>query len=126
LVVLVYEPTKPSPIFWKLPGGRGEGDETPEETALLELEEETGLIDVDITKLRKEDKGGYDRYLFVAISNSDDPVLKEVGDEGEEIRTFEISEFDRMADFLPDHLRLLNQPDVRKGLQEAIQKFLKK
>src|SRR5436190_6730697 len=35
---------------WDLPKGKKDGDETPEETALREVEEECGLIDLKIIK----------------------------------------------------------------------------
>ena len=42
-IPLVRNPKKPQPIFWKLPGGKGEGSETLTETATREIEEETGM-----------------------------------------------------------------------------------
>jgi len=125
-VVLVYEPGKPSPIYWKLPGGRVDPkDHDPEETAVRELEEETGLelSEGDVLSLLcREDKGSFDRYLFVAVTNSG--ALKKRGDEGEEIALFNITELDDMLDFFPDHRDLLNRSDVKEKLQEALQAFL--
>ena len=132
LVVLVYETTKPLPIFWKLPGGRvdysADGND-PKKTAIRELEGETGLIaSVDeLILLCKENKGTHDRYLFVAIINVTDPeldsMLKETGDEGELVGQFGCLEITHMPEFFPDHLELLNRPDVRKKLQVALEKF---
>ncbi len=39
------------PSRWGLPGGSREGDETPRENALRELEEETGLTALDLTEI---------------------------------------------------------------------------
>lgn len=124
-VVLVYEPSKPSPIFWKLPGGRKDGNETPEETAIRELEEETGLVVAEnqLTHFFSEDMGQFDRHLFGVIISGEEN-LKEKGDEGEEIGTFDFSELDSMVDFLPNHRRLLDRPEVKEALQKTIRENL--
>lgn len=48
--VLVCRDEKHDDLEWEPPGGRGQGDETPAETATREVREETGL-DVDIRNL---------------------------------------------------------------------------
>lgn len=64
-VLLVKRSVEPKIGFWCLPGGFMELGETPEESALRELEEETGL------------KGQIDRLLGVTTNPSDryDTVL---------------------------------------------------
>ena len=57
-VLLVKRNVEPKVGFWCLPGGFIELDENPEESALRELEEETGL------------KGKIERFLGVASSQS--------------------------------------------------------
>jgi 8-oxo-dGTP diphosphatase len=48
--VLIHDETKPSPRYWKFPGGKKEFGETPFTTAVRETKEETGL-DIDPTTL---------------------------------------------------------------------------
>ncbi|WP_373466039.1 NUDIX hydrolase [Streptomyces sp. V3I8] len=43
-----HEPDDPSDDWWFTPGGGVEGDETREEAALRELEEETGITEVEL------------------------------------------------------------------------------
>lgn len=43
-VLLIRRINPPSKDMFAFPGGRGEPSETPEETALRELEEETGIV----------------------------------------------------------------------------------
>ncbi|MFF4169295.1 NUDIX hydrolase [Streptomyces sp. NPDC001744] len=43
-----HEPGNPDDSWWFTPGGGLEGDETPEEAALRELAEETGITEVDL------------------------------------------------------------------------------
>lgn len=106
-IPLVIEPANKTPR-WKIPGGRKEAGETPEQTAIRELEEETGLIikENDLRLVKMINLRGHDRYLYqVEIPSFAD--LKEMGDEGEEVKVFSISEIQIMDDLLPKHRELL-------------------
>ncbi len=65
-VPFVRDPKKPAPRYWKLPGGRSEGNETPEECAAREIYEELGIeIDQDgLRVIEQQDRGGTYTHLF--------------------------------------------------------------
>lgn len=75
---------------WKLPGGRGEDGELPQETAIRETDEETG-VQVSVSQMKgkyvKQDRTTHDFYIFAAELD-ELPRLKDMGDEGEEVRAF--------------------------------------
>lgn len=103
-IPMVRDPKKPEPRYWKLPGGRSEGEETPEECAVREVEQETGLIlEIDeLTLLREEARGSHTLILFRAdIPSLAD--LKMVGAEQEEIRVFTKEEIPTLPDLFPNH-----------------------
>lgn len=116
-VPLVFEPSKPLPHYWKLPGGKKDNDETPLQTATRELEEELGpkVGPQDLTLLTVQDKGSHDLYLYCVI-REDLNDLKERGDEGEEIGVFKCEKLEYMVDFLPYHRKLLLLEEVKKRL----------
>jgi 8-oxo-dGTP pyrophosphatase MutT (NUDIX family) len=107
MIPLVMEMTHRTPR-WKIPGGRMEFGETPEITAVRELEEETG-INVGINDLKLVQRlnlSGHDRYLYqVEILSFAD--LRERGTEGEIVRIFTIKEIQIMDDLLIQHRKLL-------------------
>jgi 8-oxo-dGTP diphosphatase len=51
-ILLILRKNAPYQGMWALPGGFMEIDETLEQTALRELEEETGLKDIELTQFR--------------------------------------------------------------------------
>ncbi|MBO9369120.1 MAG: NUDIX hydrolase [Chloroflexi bacterium] len=71
---------------WEFPRGFGEAGLTPEETALLELREEIGVHEAELTRLAsiQEDKGGTVAFL-AKIAAAQEIVL----DSHEGIQTFE-------------------------------------
>lgn len=90
--VIVYKrddiPTIPFPGFWDLPGGGCEGDETPEECALRELQEELS-INLDVGRIiwkRRFDgqrDDGLAAYFFVAKLRREELGSIRLGDEGQ-------------------------------------------
>jgi len=127
-IILVRDAHKPPPLYWKLPGGQADPvDDTHEDTAIRELEEETGAKTLKITQLYAEYIEGYKgaeghtRYFFAV--EAADSRLNEKGDGGQEVRLFTFSEFDEMLEsdaFHPDHWELLQRRDVIEGLREFL------
>ena len=76
-VVLIERKTNPFIGMWAIPGGFMEGNETVEETALRELEEETGIKDVYLEQFHVFNKPGRDprgptiTIALFALINSD-------------------------------------------------------
>jgi len=73
---------------WSFPKGHVEGDETPKETAIRELKEETGITDIefaDLPSIREEynhfKKSGQECHkineLFLAFAKDDKVVIQE-------------------------------------------------
>ncbi|WP_172298683.1 NUDIX domain-containing protein [Pseudoruegeria sp. HB172150] len=100
-------PDIPFPGLWDLPGGGREGAETPEETALRELEEETGLLLDPALVVWREVFDSWvapgrppNWFLVAEVPEGvlDEPVL---GDEGQELRWFEITEFLELNGAIP-------------------------
>lgn len=116
VVVAVREPSKPSPIYWKLPGGMGELDESPQECAVRELFGETGVkvSPEDLKCFRRQDARSHTKYFFLAELSSL-PKLAERGDEGEEVGTIPLQEVLRRSDFMPIH---------RSAIRETLEKLL--
>jgi ADP-ribose pyrophosphatase YjhB (NUDIX family) len=107
-IPLIRDPKKPAPIFWKLPGGRSEGMETAEQSAIRELAEEVGIaLSVnDLTVVHVENKVGHTLTIFRADLDTL-PKMKSEGDEGEEIKVFKPSQILRMTDFFPNHRKVI-------------------
>lgn len=109
-IPLVRDLKKPAPAFWKLPGGRSEGDETAEEAAIREINEEIGvtLTPDSLAIIHEEDRGSHSLVIF----RVDLPVLPKLltkGNEGEEIAVFTPSELVASADFFPNHRRVVER-----------------
>lgn len=99
-VLLVIEHTKPLPHYWKCPGGEGEGAETPLQTALREVKEETGipLDPANVVQIGEPVMLGereHHKYHFLARVSSWKGLL-ERGDEGEEVREWQLSMLGRL------------------------------
>lgn len=80
-VALVKRKKPPFVGMWAIPGGFMEGDETVEETALRELQEETGIEDVYLEQFHVFSKRGRDprgptiTVALFALINSDQSEL---------------------------------------------------
>lgn len=107
-IPLIRDPKKPAPIFWKLPGGRSEGAETAEQSAVRELAEEVGvfLSVSDLKVVHTEDKGSHTLAIFRADVDTL-PQMKSEGDEGEEIKVFKPAQILGMRDFFPNHRKVV-------------------
>lgn len=108
-VPLVIEPDKPSPHYWKCPGGEHEDGESPAEMAAREVEEEVGL------RLSPEDLiliatplilGEHTKFHYLGFATSWDG-LKSYGDEGEIVRLLDLAMLGRL-NFLPIQARWWN------------------
>jgi ADP-ribose pyrophosphatase YjhB (NUDIX family) len=105
---------KPSPIYWKLPGGTGEFGETPEDTALRELEEETGIAlgDARLLKTLFVEKKRDHTHFFFLVTLDYVPTLAEVGAEDkEEIRMYTREQIARMPGLIlmPSHRPVIEE-----------------
>jgi 8-oxo-dGTP diphosphatase len=81
-------PGIPNPGLWDLPGGGREGDETPEQTTLREVEEEFGLaLDPACISWRRRypsvDHPGHLGWFLVGALDRADIARVRFGDEGE-------------------------------------------
>jgi 8-oxo-dGTP diphosphatase len=83
---MVRDPQKPLPHYWKFPGGRSFGTETPIETALRQTQEEVGItLSVNnLLPVRKEWCGNHFFY-FYSVKLTKRPTLLKCGNEGEEV-----------------------------------------
>jgi len=91
--------------FFKFPGGKRDGRETPVACAVRELQEETGLVlnPSDLVLLLEQNRRTHDYYLFGARSPSLNG-LKKVGDEGEYVGVFSLQDLlVRQGDIFPNH-----------------------
>lgn len=104
-IPLIRDPKKRPPIYWKLPGGRSEGQETAAQCAVRELQEEIGLTlsESNLVVLDSKDKGSHIVTIFMA-ELPELPRLNTRGDEGEQIQVFKASEILDRDDFFPNHL----------------------
>lgn len=110
---LVRDSKKPVPVFWKIPGGRGKPNETPEKVAVRELEEETGVIvkESELKLIYQENRGNHDFFLFTTKLPFL-PKLRDEGDEGEEIRVFTKKEMGDMDNFFNPHKTFLKDKGI--------------
>ena len=115
-VPLVNDPRKSSSL-WKCPGGKGEGNESPVDTAVREIREETGisLDPLSLTQIYRADKGTHDKYAFVVYLD-ELPPLKKVGDEGEMVAVWQLDEMYEAVDILPSHYFEFIEPVLRSVL----------
>ncbi len=103
-IPLIRDPKKPMPIFWKVPGGRSNSNESAKAAVLREVKEETGikLSEKDLSLVYKEDRESHVLALFSAEIDSL-AGLKKQGNEGEEIKVFSPKQVLGLRDFFPNH-----------------------
>lgn len=110
-IPLVTEPSKPLPHYWKIPGGAGEGKETPKQSGVREFMEEVGGCDLredDLTLIKEEPARNHIRHFFLARRSLVDPKTR--GDEGEVIEVFRPDRVEEMlerGEILPGHREIL-------------------
>ena len=109
-IPLVLDVNKPQPHFWKLPGGKGEGNETPEESGCRECREETGVIIPmgSAEAIYEEPRKNHVFHLIHAKVTSLNG-LKPVGDEGEIVKVFSKDEMRALENFFPSHKKILKE-----------------
>lgn len=109
-IPLIRDPKKPDPNFWKLPGGRSEGKETPKQAVIREIKEEVGLAigSEEIQIIYEEEREGHTFCLFqgapISIAG-----LKEKGNEGEDVKLFLPEELRKLSTFFPPHQEILKE-----------------
>lgn len=109
-IPLVKDFKKPSPNYWKLPGGRSEEKETPTEAIIREIKEEIGLSfkPKDMELIYEEEREGHNFYLFQTNPVSVEG-LKSIGNEEEKVKLFLPEEIKNLPDFFPPHLKILKE-----------------
>lgn len=108
--LLVYrrdvKPDLAYPGLWDFPGGGREGDETPEETVLRELEEEFGLtVDEEAIRWKRVfpalDQPDVKLWFFVLALPEEAAEDIVFGDEGTEWRLMDWDDFRDRPDVVP-------------------------
>lgn len=101
------DPRIPFPGLWDFPGGGREGDETPHETAIREVREETGL---DLSAAvwlhaarHPREAGGTVWFLAARLPGKAGSALR-LGDEGTDLRLMTRAGVLALPDLVP-HLR---------------------
>jgi len=111
--LLVYRrdehPGIPFPGLWDLPGGGREGDETPEECVLRELDEEC-LLRLDRSRLiyrrrYPDPEGGSATYFFAARLREGEVGAIRFGGEGQAWRMMDVAAYLNHPGAVP-HLKL--------------------
>ncbi|MGQ4475712.1 NUDIX domain-containing protein [Streptomyces sp. SAS_276] len=90
------------PGHWSMPGGGTEADETPRETILRELREETGMVAVAIKEVTVTayEEGKTTPHVFVMIWDGTENDL--ILGEGQALRLFPL---DALPKPMPPHVR---------------------
>jgi len=111
-IPLVRDPKKPI-WCWKFPGGGSQENELPENTAIRETEEETGIIlkKKNLKLLYKEDRGTH-IFLFFEAKAPSSENLKKIGNDDEEVKVFSLDEIKSMKDFFPNHRKVLEKLEI--------------
>jgi 8-oxo-dGTP diphosphatase len=92
-ILLILRKNPPYQGMWALPGGFMEIDESLEQTAIRELEEETGLKDIKLTQFRtfsQVDRDPRTRVVTIVFYGNVEPGKSDVkgGDDAAEARWF--------------------------------------
>jgi 8-oxo-dGTP diphosphatase len=109
-VPMVRDPKKPAPQYWKLPGGRSESSESPEECAVREVFDEVGvrLASEQLRIIGRQNRETHTLTFFRADLSSLDG-LKIEGDEQEEVKVFAAQEVLQLPDLFPNHKSILQR-----------------
>jgi len=108
-ILLVRDPSKPTPVYWKLPGGRSRKGESAKEAASRELNEETGISvpAEDFQLLHQEARNDHSFMLFSATLTSLSQ-LKTKGEDNEDVALFSRQQIVDMDGFFPPHRKVLS------------------
>jgi 8-oxo-dGTP diphosphatase len=113
--VLVYERDEHVKFagMWDLPGGGREGQESPEDCVLRELEEEFGLaFPANRLEYRKRYAAAHTdsyAYFFVGRLSASEVASIRFGNEGKRWRLMEIDEYLDHPEALPNHKAWLKE-----------------
>ena len=95
-VLLIRRGKPPAMGTWSLPGGRMEPGETPEETAVREVREETGLVVTFVRYLElfrlRDGEWSYDIHE-IHCAPADEDLLPTAGDDATEARWVHAADF---------------------------------
>ncbi|HEX7724410.1 MAG TPA: NUDIX domain-containing protein [Candidatus Paceibacterota bacterium] len=109
-IPLVRDPKKPAPRYWKLPGGRSHGNETPEECAAREIDEELGLeIEIDDLHMIEQYDRGSHTLTFFKLQLASLHGINAIGNEGEEIKVFAKYDLTKIPDLFPNHFEVIQK-----------------
>ena len=119
-IPLVRDPSKPRPLFWKLPGGHGEEGEDAHMCAVREIEEETGIV-LNGAQIKKIDAIKRSTHTLTAFLANIPSLsgLRRRGNEGEEVKVFTPQEILSMKDFMPNHYSVVSQILMNLVMQHA-------
>lgn len=98
-VLLVKRGAEPKVGLWCLPGGFMEVDETPQECAIRELREETGItaIEYSLLGLYSQKDGRYDNVLLMGYLIEEFDGFPVAGDDASDIGWFSYDELPEIA-----------------------------
>ena len=86
-------PTIKDPDCWDIIGGHADPGESPEQTLKREVQEEIGLDDITPVFLQNlEDSWGSETNLFTIRLNDEQVKYLKLGDEGQEIKFFNLND----------------------------------
>jgi len=115
-VLLIERKHPPFEGMWALPGGFLEMDETLEAAALRELQEETGIIGVELKQFHTFSKVNRDprhrTITTVFIGYTDDTISIEAGDDAAKAHWFSM---DKLPPLAFDHGEVMEMLKIKTG-----------
>jgi 8-oxo-dGTP pyrophosphatase MutT (NUDIX family) len=114
--VLLFHRFKDGKEYYTVPGGGVEPGETPEQAAVRELKEETGLVITLGKKIGEFDADGNRQYFYVATSWSGTPTVG-----GEELAKQSPTNIYRL-EWVP--AGNLDHVDLHDGARDILRKYL--
>ncbi len=118
-ILLIQRLNPPFQDAWAIPGGFMDMDETLEQAALRELEEETGIKDIDIKQFKAYSDVSRDprgRTISVVFTGQVSPnIIVQAGDDAKKARWFDI---DKLPNLAFDHQKILRELLIITSQQE--------